>query len=69
MIPIFYDSLIAKLITFGRDRDHALNRMLGALGEFSVEGIFTTIEFLSKVLRDPDFREGRVHTRLLEKID
>lgn len=68
MVPIFYDSLIAKVIAHGRDRGHALRRMLAALDEFAVEGISTTIPFLQKVLRSPDFREGRVHTRLLEEI-
>jgi acetyl-CoA carboxylase biotin carboxylase subunit len=67
-VPIFYDSLIAKVIVHGRDRDHALRRMLAALDEFAVAGISPTIPFLQKVLRSPDFREGRVHTRLLENI-
>jgi len=67
-VPIFYDSLIAKLIAYGRDRDQALGRMLTALAEFSVEGVPTTIPFLKKVLLSPDFREGRVNTRLLDSI-
>jgi acetyl-CoA carboxylase biotin carboxylase subunit len=67
-IPLFYDSMIAKLIVHGRDRDHALNLMLGALDEFCVEGISTTIPFLGKALKSGDFWEGRVHTRLLETL-
>ena len=67
-IPIFYDSLIAKLITYGQDRDHALRRMLGALDEFAIEGISTTTSYLRKVLQSTAFREGKVHTRLLETI-
>ena len=67
-IPIFYDSLIAKVITHGKDRDHALRRMLVALDEFTVEGISTTIPFHRKVLQNERFREGRVYTRLLEEI-
>jgi acetyl-CoA carboxylase biotin carboxylase subunit len=67
-IPLFYDSMIAKLIVHGRDRDHALNLMLGALNEFCVEGIPTTIPFLSKALKSGDFQEGKVHTRLLETL-
>jgi len=66
--PIFYDSMIAKLIVHGRDRDHAIRLMLGALDEFAVEGISTTAPYLSKVLMSDAFREGRVHTRLLETI-
>jgi acetyl-CoA carboxylase biotin carboxylase subunit len=67
-VPIFYDSMIGKLVTHGRDRDHALKLMLGALDEFTVEGISTTIPFLCKALKSKDFQEGRVHTRLLETL-
>ena len=65
-IPIFYDSLIGKLIVHGRDREHAIRRMLAALDEFAVEGISTTIAFHHKFINTPDFKAGRVHTRLLE---
>lgn len=67
-VPIFYDSLIGKLIVHGNDRDHALRRMLAALDEFNVEGISTTIPFLQKVLRNLNFSVGLVSTRLLEQI-
>jgi acetyl-CoA carboxylase biotin carboxylase subunit len=67
-IPIFYDSLIGKIIVHGDDRDHAIRRMLAALDEFSVEGISTTIPYMQKVLQNPDFAAGRVNTRILEKI-
>ena len=67
-IPIFYDSLIAKLIVHGADRNHAVRRMLAALDEFQVEGIATTIPYLEKVIRTPEFSEGRVYTRILEKV-
>jgi acetyl-CoA carboxylase, biotin carboxylase subunit len=67
-VPIFYDSLIAKLIVHGTDRDHAIRRMLAALGEFKVEGISTTIPFLQKILRTPEFAKGGVNTRILEKV-
>jgi acetyl-CoA carboxylase biotin carboxylase subunit len=67
-VPIFYDSLIAKLIVHGSDRDHAIRRMLAALDEFQVEGSSTTIPFVQKVIRTPDFTEGRVSTRILEKV-
>jgi len=68
MVPMFYDSLIAKVITHGTDREHAIRRMLAALKEFSVEGIGSTIPFHQKVLATPEFFEGRVNTRLLERI-
>ena len=67
-VPFFYDSLIAKLIVHGTDREHARKRMLAALAEFQVEGISTTISFLQKVLKTPDFAQGNVNTRLLEKV-
>ncbi len=67
-IPIFYDSLIGKIIVHGDDRDHAIRRMLAALDEFAVEGISTTIPYMQKVLQNPEFAAGRVNTRILEKI-
>ena len=67
-VPIFYDSLIAKVIVHGDDREHARRRMIAALGELAVEGIATTAPFLIKVLETPEFTEGRVNTRILEKI-
>jgi acetyl-CoA carboxylase biotin carboxylase subunit len=65
-IPIFYDSLIAKVIAHGSDRDHALARLTAALDEFSIGGITTTCSFLRDVLRRTDFASGKVHTRILE---
>ena len=67
-IPVFYDSMIAKLIVHGRGRDHAIRKMLVALDEFTIEGISTTIPFLKQVLQDEDFTSGHVNTRLLEKM-
>jgi acetyl-CoA carboxylase, biotin carboxylase subunit len=66
-VPPYYDSLIAKLITWGNDRDEALARMLRALGEMQVEGIKTTIPFHLKLLQDKRFREGRMYTRYIEQ--
>ncbi|MFC5587308.1 acetyl/propionyl/methylcrotonyl-CoA carboxylase subunit alpha [Sporosarcina soli] len=67
-VPVYYDSMIAKVIVHGNDRAHAIQRMLVALDEFSVEGIQTTIPFLKQVLHDKDFVSGNVNTRLLEKV-
>ena len=67
-VPIFYDSLIAKVIVHGDDREHARRRMLAALGELTVEGIATTAPFLAKVLKSPDFAEGRVNTTILNRV-
>ncbi|MBP5856518.1 acetyl-CoA carboxylase biotin carboxylase subunit [Marivibrio halodurans] len=66
-MPPFYDSLLAKVIATGRDRDEALARMRRALGEMKVEGVPTTIGFHQRLLDDPAFLEGRVHTRYLRE--
>src|SRR5260370_33796008 len=55
VIPPYYDSLVAKLITHGRDRAEAIERMNRALGMFVVEGIHTSIPLQPRVIRDPDF--------------
>ncbi|WP_419658838.1 PycA1: pyruvate carboxylase, subunit A [Desulfosarcina variabilis str. Montpellier] len=68
VISIYYDSLIGKLIVQGKDRQHALKRMLAALDEFTVQGIGTTISFLQKILKNQNFELGKVNTRLLEEI-
>jgi acetyl-CoA carboxylase, biotin carboxylase subunit len=65
-IPPFYDSLIAKLIAWGRDRDEAIARMRRALSEMRVEGIDTTLPFHIRLLGDARFREGDIHTRFVE---
>jgi acetyl-CoA carboxylase biotin carboxylase subunit len=66
MIPPFYDSLIAKLISRGRTRAEAIERMERALDEFIVEGIHTTIPFHQKVMADPDFQSGNFDTKYVE---
>ncbi|MDR7603056.1 MAG: acetyl-CoA carboxylase biotin carboxylase subunit, partial [Armatimonadota bacterium] len=65
-VPIYYDSLLGKLIVHGRNRIEAVQRMREALDGFRVEGIATTLPFLRFVVSTPEFQEGRVHTRLLE---
>ncbi len=65
-IPRAYDSLIAKLITYGEDRDTARRRMLRALSEFTIEGVKTTIPFHDLVLRDPRFIAGDYSTSFVE---
>jgi acetyl-CoA/propionyl-CoA carboxylase biotin carboxyl carrier protein len=66
-VPGDYDSLVAKLIVAGVDREAARRRMLRALGEFHVEGIPTTIPFHRWVLQTPDFRDGTAHTKWVEE--
>ncbi|HEY2849628.1 MAG TPA: acetyl-CoA carboxylase biotin carboxylase subunit, partial [Gemmatimonadaceae bacterium] len=65
-VPPFYDSMIAKVICQGRDRPEALAKMRLALDTFVVQGITTTIPFLGRVMADPHFAKGDVHTKFLE---
>ena len=65
-IPPTYDSLVAKLIVWGRDRDEALARARRALSEFVVEGIKTTIPFHLAAISVPAFQEGAVYTDFIE---
>ena len=64
----YYDSLIAKLITHGRDRQEAMARMRRALDEFVIEGIKTTIPLHRKIFNDPDFQKGHVSTTFLDRF-
>ena len=66
-VPPYYDSLLAKVIVHGNDREEALTRMGQALDSFILEGVTTTIPFLARVIRHPDFAAGRVDTRFLER--
>ncbi|MFA6572413.1 MAG: acetyl-CoA carboxylase biotin carboxylase subunit, partial [Bacteroidota bacterium] len=68
-IPPFYDSLLAKLITFATTREIAIAKMRIALDEFVIEGIKTTIPFHQKMMNNPDFRAGNIDTKFLERID
>ncbi len=67
VIPPYYDSLIAKLITFGRDRDEAIVRLKRSLEEFVIEGVKTTIPFHLTILEDEDFLAGRMSTNFLKE--
>src|SRR4051794_26278755 len=67
-IPPYYDSLIAKLIVRGKDREEAISRMSRALGMFIVEGIYTTIPLHKKILADPEFRDGHTDTSFIERF-
>ena len=60
----YYDSMISKVITYGRTRKIALDRMYRALSEYLIRGIDTNVDFLKAVLLDPAFRQGkpRPHT-------
>jgi acetyl-CoA carboxylase, biotin carboxylase subunit len=66
-VPIFYDPMISKLITWGDTREHALRRMRRALAEYEVRGIKTTIPFFKWILEDEDFKAGRFDTSFIDR--
>ncbi|MGH7419477.1 MAG: acetyl-CoA carboxylase biotin carboxylase subunit, partial [Candidatus Rokuibacteriota bacterium] len=66
-VPPYYDSLLAKVIVHGNTRAEALARMRQALDSFIIEGVTTTIRFLGRVMRHPDFIAGTVDTKFLER--
>jgi acetyl-CoA carboxylase biotin carboxylase subunit len=67
-VPKYYDSMIAKLISFGTDRDRALARMNRALNEYLIRGIFTNIGFARSIINDPEFARGNYTTRFIEEF-
>ena len=66
IIPPFYDSMIAKLITTAQTREEAINKMKRALDEFIIEGIKTTIPFHKKLMDNPEFIKGDYTTKFME---
>ncbi len=66
-VPPHYDSLLAKVIAHGTTREEALVRMSEALDGFIIEGISTTIPFLKRVIKHPNFQAGEVDTKFLER--
>ena len=69
VIPPYYDSLVAKLITHGRNRDEAIKRMSRALEMFVIEGIRTSIPLHQRILAHPDFVAGKLDTHFLERLE
>ena len=67
-IPSAYDSLISKLVTFGKDRREAMDKMSRALGEYMITGIKTTIPFEQAILQDPNFRRGVYSTTFVDQL-
>jgi len=66
-VPVHYDPLISKLVSYGRTREESISRLRRALGEFRVGGVPTNIPFLQALIADPDFLAGRLSTRFLEE--
>jgi len=68
-IPPFYDSLIAKLIAYGKNRDESIARLNRALEEFIIEGVKTTIPFHQRLIKRAEFIEGNFDTGFLDRIN
>jgi len=66
-IPIYYDPMIAKLISYGKDRNEAIDRMIRAIEEYKITGIKTTLPFCKYVLRHPVFVDGSFTTKFVEQ--
>ena len=69
IIPPYYDSMIAKLITTAQTREEAINKMKRALDEFIIEGIKTTIPFHRQLMDEPDYVEGNYTTKFMESFE
>jgi acetyl-CoA carboxylase, biotin carboxylase subunit len=68
VVPPYYDSLIAKLVVRGKDREEAISRMSRALDMFIVEGIHTSIPLHREIMKHPDFIAGRLDTKFMERF-
>lgn len=68
MISPYYDSMVAKLITYGEDRHEAVRKMIRALEEFYISPITTTAALHLEILRHPVFLQGGATTHFLETI-
>ncbi|WP_266205751.1 acetyl-CoA carboxylase biotin carboxylase subunit [Pontibacter kalidii] len=66
-IPIYYDPMIAKLVTFGKDRQEAIAKMLRAIAEYQITGIETTLPFGTYVLQHEAFVSGNFDTKFIER--
>ncbi len=68
VVPPYYDSLIAKVVAHGKDREEAMNKMQRALDMFVVEGIHTSIPLHKKIFMDAEFRSGAFDTKFMERF-
>jgi acetyl-CoA carboxylase biotin carboxylase subunit len=68
VVPPYYDSLIAKLVCHGHNREEAINKMQRALSQFVVQGIYTSIPLHQRIFDDPEFRSGHFDTKFMERF-
>ena len=66
-IPLYYDSMLSKLVVWGRTREEAIQRMRRGLSEYKITGVTTTIRFLERIMETPDFVNGKYNTHFIEK--
>lgn len=66
-IPIYYDPMIAKLVTYGDNREMAIERMLRAIKEYRITGIATTLGFCAYVLKHEAFTSGKFDTKFVQE--
>ena len=66
-IPVYYDSMISKLIAWGSNREETIEKMKRALYEYKISGVSTNIRFLEKIVENEDFRKGKYNTDFIEK--
>ena len=66
-VPVEYDPIIAKVITYGEDRDQAIHRMRRTLNEYKIGGVKTTLPFFQALLAHPAFLEGKLHTDFIDE--
>ena len=65
-IPLYYDPMISKLITWGKDREESIGRMKRALNEYFISGVRTSIPFLYRIMETPDFVKGKYNTHFIQ---
>jgi acetyl-CoA carboxylase biotin carboxylase subunit len=68
VVPMYYDSMLAKVIAWGDTRDQAIERLAGACDEFKIEGVATTAGLCAKILRSGRFRRGDINTNFVEQF-
>ena len=68
-VPLEYDPLLSKLVTWGESREEAIQRMMRALSEYQIYGIKTTIPFFLRILRHPQFLSGNYNTHFIDSLE
>ena len=68
-IPPYYDSMVAKLIVWAKNRQEAIHKMQSALGEVIIEGIDTNVDYQYEILDHPDFQSGNTDVEFIERME